>query len=109
MVVDDFPIGVNPDQIRQILSADATQSELHYLKQTFRGKKVILGVDRLDYIKGIPQKLLAFDTLLHDHPELKENVILIQVAIPTRADLDEYKVLRKEVEQLVGNINGKHG
>src|ERR1700759_2279643 len=82
MVVSEFPIGIIPDQIRETLSNDATQSEMDHMKQTFRGMKVILGVDRLDYIKGIPQKLLAFDALLHDHPELKGQVTLIQVAIP---------------------------
>jgi len=109
MVVSDFPIGINPNEIKGILSSVATQREIKHIKQTFCGRKIILGVDRLDYIKGISLKLLAFDALLHDHPELKEKVILLQVAIPTRAEVDEYKALRREVEHLVGKINGKHG
>jgi trehalose-6-phosphate synthase len=63
----------------------------------------------LDYIKGIPQKLRAFEKLLTDHPEVKEKVVLIQVAIPTRSDVEEYKMLRKQVEGMIGMINGKHG
>jgi trehalose-6-phosphate synthase len=82
---------------------------MRHLSQEFRGKKIILGIDRLDYIKGIPQKLRAFEKLLTDHPEEKEKVVLIQVAIPTRTDVEEYKMLRKQVEGMIGMINGKHG
>jgi len=68
-----------------------------------------VGVDRLDYTKGIPLKLLAFDKFLTDNPQWVGKVVLIQLAIPTRADVEEYKKLRQSVELLVGNINGKHG
>jgi len=109
MVVSDFPIGINPDEVRGMLSAKATQKEIASLTETFQGRKILLGVDRLDYIKGVPLKLLAFDTLLENHPEWVGKVIMIQLAIPTRSTVKEYKALRKEVEELVGRINGKHG
>jgi trehalose 6-phosphate synthase len=109
LVVQEFPIGIAPDDFRNSVASEAIQSEMRRMSQEFRGKKIILGVDRLDYIKGIPQKLRAFEKLLTDHPEVKEKVVLIQVAIPTRSDVEEYKMLRKQVEEMVGMINGKHG
>lgn len=71
--------------------------------------KVILGVDRLDCIKGIPQKLHAFDRLLEQCPELVGHVVLLQVAIPSRDDLKAHQDLKEEIQQLVGKINGKYG
>jgi trehalose 6-phosphate synthase len=82
---------------------------LKQLKQRFSGQRVIIGVDRMDYIKGIPQKLQAFDTFLTSHPEQKEKVVLVQIAIPTRPDVKEYQDLRNEVNGLIGKIEGKHG
>lgn len=70
--------------------------------------KTLVGVDRTDYIKGIPEKLRAFDKFLCDHRELKEKTKLIQVAIPSREDCEEYKKVVREVEVLVSQINGKH-
>lgn len=109
LVVDEFPIGIAPKDFRDSILTEATQNEVGRLSQTFRGNKIVLGVDRLDYTKGIPQKLRAFDKLLSDHPEWKEKVVLIQVAVPTRSDVEEYRVLRKQVEEMVGTVNGKHG
>ena len=70
-------------------------------------RKLILGVDRLDYTKGIPLRLKAFQHLLERHPELRERVSLIQVVVPSREDIPEYHRLRTEIEQLVGEINGR--
>lgn len=109
LIVQEFPIGIAPDDFRNSIASEATQSEMRHLSREFRDKEIILGIDRLDYIKGIPQKLRAFDKLLTEHPEVKEKVILIQVAIPTRSDVEEYKMLRKQVEGMIGMINGKHG
>src|SRR5690606_2512238 len=64
-------------------------------------------VDRLDYTKGIPLKLLAFEELLESHPEWRENVVLVQVAAPTRTGVEEYQQLKREVDELVGRINGR--
>jgi trehalose 6-phosphate synthase/phosphatase len=70
---------------------------------------VILAVDRLDYTKGVPERLRSYARLLRSSPEFKEKVILIQVAVPTREGIDTYQDLRTEVNQLVGEINGKLG
>ncbi|MBI4604939.1 MAG: bifunctional alpha,alpha-trehalose-phosphate synthase (UDP-forming)/trehalose-phosphatase [Planctomycetes bacterium] len=81
--------------------------------QRFRAKndnrKIILGVDRLDYSKGIPQRLKAFGELLERHPEEREKVLLLQIAVPSRTSVHEYKELKREIDGLVGHINGKFG
>ena len=79
------------------------------MRNKFDGAKVIVGVDRLDCIKGIPQKLLAFDRFLERHPEWVGKAILVQVAVPSRANLEVHRELKIEIQQLVGEINGKHG
>ncbi|KAJ9650356.1 hypothetical protein H2198_010339 [Neophaeococcomyces mojaviensis] len=108
VLVHDFPLGIESDEWREKLETETAQTELASIQQQFKGQKILLGVDRLDYIKGIPQKLLAFDRFLTEHPEWVGKVVLIQLAIPTRADVDAYRVLREEVEQLVGRVNGRH-
>ena len=69
----------------------------------------MVGVDRLDYVKGLPQKLRALEVLLTNHPELVGSVVLVQIAVPTRGEVEEYQNLRVLVNELVGRINGKFG
>jgi len=109
VVVHGFPIGIEPEDFREKMGSEGVKRELEKLRKNFEGQKIILGVDRLDYIKGIPQKLRAFDRFLTEHPEWVGKVNLIQLAIPTRAEVTTYQRLREEVEGLVGHINGKHG
>jgi len=72
-------------------------------------RKIIISIDRLDYTKGIIQRLEAFDLFLSQNPEYKEKVTLILVAVPSRAGVEDYMELRKQLEGLVGRINGEHG
>lgn len=78
-------------------------------KEVFETKqhKIILGVDRLDYTKGLVHRLKAFEVLLERHPEHREKVSLLQVAVPSRTDVAEYQQLKEEIDQLVGRINGR--
>ena len=73
------------------------------------GMKIIVGADRLDYIKGIPEKLKAFERLLDKRPEHREKVQLIQAAVPSRANMGQYQLLKDEVYRLVQQINGRFG
>jgi trehalose 6-phosphate synthase/phosphatase len=66
----------------------------------------LLGVDRLDMIKGIPQKLMAFEKFLEDNVQWRSKVVLIQIAVPSRLDVPEYQHLRSQVHEIVGRING---
>lgn len=70
--------------------------------------KVIVGLERMDYIKGILERLRAFNDFLTDHPQLKEKTKLIQVAVPSRGSCPDYQKLISEVNSLVSEINGKH-
>ncbi|XP_058126088.1 uncharacterized protein LOC131287999 [Anopheles ziemanni] len=70
-------------------------------------QKIILGVDRLDYTKGLVHRLKAFEVLLEKHPEHRENVSLLQISVPSRTDVKEYQELKEEMDQLVGRINGR--
>ena len=72
-------------------------------------ERLILGIDRLDYSKGIPRRLAAIERLLEDHPEWRRNVRFLQVAVPSRGSVGAYRTFRREVEQLVSRINGRFG
>jgi trehalose 6-phosphate synthase/phosphatase len=72
-------------------------------------ERIVLGVDRLDYTKGLPQKIRAFERLLELHPEHRERVVLLQIAEPTRGAVSEYQRLKREVDELVGRVNGRFG
>ncbi len=102
------PIGVAPGEFSDLLLNDAaTRNRLTDLRGRFKGCKIILGVDRLDYTKGIPERLRAFARLLDRWPQWREKVVLIQVAVPSRERVSMYKRLRKDVDELVGEINGQ--
>ena len=107
--VGAFPIGIEPDRFRETLATESVMRRIFELEREFEGKKVMVGVDRLDYVKGVPQKLRAFELFLEGHPECVGSVILIQIAIPTRGDVEEYQNLRALVNELIGRINGKYG
>lgn len=85
------------------------QDRISTLERKFEGVKLIVGVDRLDYIKGVPQKLHALEVFLSEHPEWIGKVVLVQVAVPSRQDVEEYQNLQTVVNELVGRINGKFG
>jgi len=85
------------------------KKRIQQLEQRFDGVKLIVGVDRLDYIKGVPQKLHALELFLTQHPEWIGKVVLVQLAVPSRQDVEEYQNLRATVNELVGRINGRFG
>ena len=77
------------------------------LRKQFAGRRLLLGVDRLDYTKGIPERLRAIELLLELRPDLRREITFVQVAVPSRGEIREYRELRAAVEQLVGRINGR--
>jgi trehalose 6-phosphate synthase len=109
VTVGAFPIGIDPDKFSQGLQDTDVIKRIEQLKRSFNGVKVIVGVDRLDYIKGVPQKLHALEVFLTEHPEWIGKVVLVQVAVPSRGEVEEYQNLRAVVNELVGRINGKFG
>ena len=96
-------------QMSQNLKKDSVQKRIKQLEARFGDVKVIVGVDRLDYIKGVPQKFHALELFLSQHPEWIGKVVLAQLAVPSRQDVEEYQNLRSTVNELVGRINGRFG
>ncbi|KAH3681916.1 hypothetical protein WICPIJ_007112 [Wickerhamomyces pijperi] len=107
--VGAFPIGIDVDNFTEGLKKDSVIERINQLRTKFKDVKVIVGVDRLDYIKGVPQKLHAFEVFLQEHPEWIGKVVLVQLAVPSRGDVEEYQSLRATVNELVGRINGTFG
>lgn len=104
-----YPIGIDPEKFIEGLKKPKVQERIATLERKFQGVKIIVGVDRLDYVKGVPQKLHALEVFLTDHPEWIGKIVLVQVAVPSRQDVEEYQNLRAVVNELVGRINGRFG
>jgi alpha,alpha-trehalose-phosphate synthase [UDP-forming]/trehalose-phosphatase len=106
------PVGIDPDRFAEAAKVSRSPNEslsMGGLEAMLGGRKLILGVDRLDYSKGIPERLEAFARLLENFPEWRNQVSFVQVSVPTRSDVPEYGELRSRVEALVGRINGSYG
>ena len=108
-IVGAFPIGIDAESFSTTLRNPATQARLAELRASFTGTQVILGVDRMDPIKGVPARLLAFKGLLRDRPDLRGNVSLLLVAVPSRESVEEYASLKVRIETLCGEINAEFG
>lgn len=104
-----FIVGIDPQKFNDALAKPEVQRRTKQLEERYRGVQVIIGVDRLDYIKGLTQKLKGYDRFLEQHPEFINKVVLIQVAVPSREDVKEYQDLETEICTIAGKINGKHG
>lgn len=110
--VNVHPIGIDPEQFEEwAKEPDRDRANRFVQRLTRRGDpappRIVLGVDRLDYSKGIPQRLLTFEQLLEKHPSLRRKVSMVQVSAPSRSRVPEYIREREKVDQLVGRINGR--
>lgn len=103
------PLGVDVKMIKQSSGNYIEQADVMQLAHEIGNRTVLLGIDRLDYTKGIPERLLAYRQLLQQHPEHIGNITFIQICVPTRTHIQRYMDLRNRVEQLVGQINGEFG
>jgi trehalose 6-phosphate synthase/phosphatase len=103
-----FPMGIDADKFAALANAPELAIEVRTLRDP-PDSAVLVGIDRLDYTKGIPRRLLAFEMLLHRHPELCERVRLVQVAVPSRINVSAYQDFRRQVDELVGRVNGAFG
>ena len=103
-----FPLGIIPESFQE--PADrAVADEVASLLRAIAPSRLVLGVDRLDYTKGIPERLEAFGRLLELHPEWRGHVSLVQISVPSRADVPGYAEQRLRIENIVGRINGEYG
>jgi trehalose 6-phosphate synthase/phosphatase len=100
-----FPMGVDAARWRELAGEPAVVEEIQALRSG--SERLLVGIDRLDYTKGIPRRLLAYEQLLLRHPELCEHVRAVQLAVPSRTGVGAYQGLRETVDALVGRINGR--
>jgi len=107
--VDAFPMGIDFKRFYNASDDIAVKREAKLIKSRLSGEKIILSVDRLDYTKGILQRLEGFDAFLDKHPEYREKVTLVLVAVPSRTEIDHYQEMRRQVDEKLGQINGKYG
>ena len=107
-VIGAFPISIDYEDFREASDADDVRRRATELKQHFRDVRIILGIDRLDYTKGIPERLKAFGLFLKQHPEFHRRTCLVQVAVPSRENIPGYQLLKAEIERLVTQVNGEY-
>lgn len=103
------PIGVPVAQLRELVQREQVQLEAERLRKTLGDRRVLLGVDRLDYTKGIVERLHAFERLLNTHREARSDHVLVQVMVPSRTGVRAYASLKSEVDRVVGDMNGRFG
>jgi trehalose 6-phosphate synthase len=101
------PISIDAQQFTDLATGPTADGHVEALRRQFSGRQVVLGVDRLDYTKGIVERLRAVEQLLELRPEVRDRMVFVQVAVPSRDDVQEYRDLRGAVEQIVGRINGR--
>jgi len=102
-----FPIGIDVDGFRDMARTPEADEQITRLHQRSLARQLIIGVDRLDYSKGLPDRLRAFERLLELYPENRKTVTFMQIAPPTREDVSAYADIREELERLSGAINGR--
>jgi len=106
---DAFPMGIDYYRFADAKPNLKWLNEIIHHCRTDTGCKIVLSIDRLDYTKGIPQRLEAYDLFLEKYPEYKKKVTLVMVAVPSRTGVETYRRLKQLVDEWVGRINGKHG
>jgi trehalose 6-phosphate synthase len=100
------PISIDAAEFTRHATDSDIGKEIETLTEQFSGRRLLLGVDRLDYTKGIVERLLAVELLLERNPDFRTNLVFLQVAVPSRDNVREYRQLRDTVEQHIGRING---
>ncbi|MFH1647727.1 MAG: trehalose-6-phosphate synthase [Chloroflexota bacterium] len=110
-IVEPFPISVDFDGICEAAGSAAVEKEMAALKKEFHleGKYLGIGMDRMDYTKGIPERLLALDKFLEDNSEYRGKVVFIQAGMPSRTQIDTYKEIGQRIDDLMEGINKKYG
>lgn len=103
-----FPIGIDSAEFAEAAASPIAQAQHQRMRDSAAGRKMILGVDRLDYSKGLEDRFLAYETLLTAHPDLHERVFMLQIATLSRGDVVAYQELRARLDTVSGRINGAY-
>jgi trehalose 6-phosphate synthase len=104
-----FPIGIDADKFAQAAAKAASHPDVSRLRRSLHGEKLAIGVDRLDYSKGLVNRINAFDRMWTMNPGLLRGASLLQIATPSRESIEAYGTLQSEVARLVSEVNGRHG
>lgn len=105
--VGAYPIGIQPEQVKELSKQSARSNHIDSLKEGLQQRKLIISVDRLDYSKGLVERFDAFECLLETAPRYHGKVTLVQIAPPSRQDVQGYRQIRRQLESTAGRINGK--
>lgn len=108
VVADSLPMGIDYDKYAQSAESDEAEERIERYSKALSAEHLILSIDRLDYSKGIPNRLRAFESFLEQHPEYHKKVSLVLLVVPSRDTVDSYKELKETVDNLVGRINGRY-
>ena len=103
-----FPIGIDFDEFTEAAEGETAAEANKQLSRSTLGKKVIIGVDRLDYSKGVEERFQGYERFLENNPEQADHVVLLQIAPPSRGEVHTYQEIRERLETLAGHINGAH-
>lgn len=103
------PIGIDLADVEKLTRSAEARRQAKALEASLAGRRLIVGIDRLDYTKGIIERLRAFEQLLRDYGSQRRNVTLMQISAPSREEVPEYQSMRRSIERLVGHINGRFG
>ncbi|MDE2380397.1 trehalose-6-phosphate synthase [Bradyrhizobium sp.] len=104
-----FPIGIDAEKFAQYATKAISHPDVSRLRRSLNGEKLAIGVDRLDYSKGLVNRINAFDRLWTEQPHLVRGISLLQIATPSRGNIEAYGNLQNEVARLVSDVNGRHG
>ena len=107
--VGAYPMGIDARDFSERAEADDAQAVARQIRDKNRDCQVLLGIDRLDYTKGVPDKLMILEHLLAQNPALRGKIKLVQVAVPSRTGIPAYEAFRRSVDEMVGRINGRFG
>lgn len=108
-VADTFPMGIEFEQFQNAAKSEEVIKESAALRESFGNRKVIISVDRLDYSKGILNRLEGYEIFLERNPEWHDHVVLIVVVVPSRIGVEHYQYLKQQIDEMVGKVNGKFG
>ena len=107
--IEVFPIGIDPEKFAQQAARAVSHPDVSRLRRSLNGEKLAIGVDRLDYSKGLINRINAFDRMWTMLPSLERTVSLLQIATPSRGTIEAYGKLQGDLAKLVSDVNGRHG
>lgn len=108
VLADALPMGIDYKKYESLADHEETLEREDRYRKSIGNQRLLLSIDRLDYSKGIPQRLIAFESFLEKYPDYKGEISLLMVVVPSRDNVGKYKELKEEVDLLVGKINGKY-